>query len=244
MKYRPSRDADARDQWTLRVAIQWNFLLQVTSSLHYVNRSQLQIWHFRVSLLRVWCTERKCGTFSSPLQHLSEAPWWYDIGLSTSTGLHDKIKQIHTNFLQATSITTWGSTQQESERDDKRYPLPVSVQLQTCIITYHSWLLLRSYSRTRLILPPMSLYLFSSSDCVRASTSAVFYWEDIIPVLLSTDAFAAKIPGALKAKEDYQQQQGSTYLGQFSSVCALWTRLDDNLPHGTENRKISKNNRK
>ena len=60
------------------------------------------------------------------------------LDISTSTGLHDKIQQTHTHFLQATSITTRGSTQQESERDDKRYPLPVSVQLQTCIITYHS----------------------------------------------------------------------------------------------------------
>ena len=42
---------------------------------------------------------------------------------------------------------------------------------------------------------------------VWASTSAVFYWEDIIPVLFSTKAFTAKIPGVLKAIEDYQQQQ-------------------------------------
>jgi len=30
-----------------------------------------------------------------------------------------------------------GATQQESECSDKRYPLPVSIQLQTCTITYH-----------------------------------------------------------------------------------------------------------
>ena len=151
-----------------------------------------------------WCTERKCRTFSSLLQHLPEAPWWYDI--STSTGLHDKIQQIHTHFLQATSITTWGFTQQESERDHKRYPLPVSVQLQTSIITYHSCLYYEVI-HAQLTSPPMSLYLFSPSDYVQASTSAVFYWEDIIPVLFATEAFTVKIPGALKAIEDYQQQQ-------------------------------------
>ena len=37
--------------------------------------------------------------------------------------------------------------------------------------------------------------------------SAGFYWEDIISVLLTTEAFTAKLPGALKATKDYQQQQ-------------------------------------
>ena len=109
-----------------------------------------------------WCTERKCRTFSSLLQHLPEAPWWYDI--STSTGLHDKIQQIHTHFLQATSITTWGFTQQESERDHKRYPLPVSVQLQTSIITYHSCLYYEVI-HAQLISPPMSLFVFTKWLC-------------------------------------------------------------------------------
>jgi len=67
-----------------------------------------------------------------------------------------------------------GSTQQESERDHKRYPLPDSVQLQTSIITYHSCLYYEVI-HAQLISPPMSLYLFAPSDYVQASTSAVFY---------------------------------------------------------------------
>jgi len=101
-----------------------------------------------------------------------------------------------------------GATQQESECNDKRYPLPVSIQLQTCTITYHCCFyheVIRVHDMMIDIATNESVFVLEPSDSTRVSTSAGFYSEDIIPVLFTTEAFTAKLPSALKAKEDYQQ---------------------------------------